>query len=232
MRFFMLFLVLMIAVPLLAQENSSVPRERISGAMIIAEEISDFPKSGLEFSVRDNLTLAGIDGLAAAWTRRSSATRGWRFGLDLYARRTESSSTSELLSWEKTNRLDLRFITQKLYLTEPRNGASLIFGIGPFTGVSLYEGEETSQRFDYGSLFIRDEWTWSVGLASDLGIEWQLLDQLSMGARYHWGIQYAKTDGHRSETFSGIEPYERNYESEIFEFFGVNSVDLLVTFWY
>lgn len=194
---------------------------------------ADYPDKALEFQLGPDLTLQASEGLGLAYRVRTSETRGWRFGLSVSGALTDrdhdwESTRDSTYTTEEYKDFDARLVVQKLFYSKPANGASFYWGIGPT--VSYGYGDRESIRLD-------DRWTestgvqWSAGLSADLGVEWKIVDQLSITARYRWFAMYTSSWGDQDRIDLEDEYVSDSKTNEDrFSFYDSESVRLVVAF--
>ncbi len=219
-----------------------------------------FPRSGIEFGLPSYLGLDSfgpeeLDGFDVSWTRRTSDTRGWRIGTSLTFRDDDGRETGESpgstyvqFRDEENDQssLNIALQAQKLFLTEPRHGMSAILGVGPGIGYShtrsLYDVRSTYVPLEPGNgapedtRLVRESETHAywAGLVWDLGVEWRISHQVSLGARYQWSLTYRMEE----EDFSAIRTggnsstQQGHEEGDTFTLTKGRSVSLVATFWY
>ena len=170
------------------------------------------PETGLEFEIGRDFTLDSFDAMSIAWKKRSSENRGWRLGLEMSGRIMNRNSMDTYPSSSRTSSGDddnygARLELQKLFYRTPRRDVAGYWGLGP----SLAYGEQNETQIN-----VQDDATyeyknmshnWTAGLGLSVGVDWRVLDQLSVGAEYsaylnyrHW--EYTQTRTEDSETYS------------------------------
>jgi len=169
------------------------------------------PETGLEFEIGQDFTLKSFDAMSIAWKRRSSEHRGWRLGLDLSGRILNRDDRNAYSSSSRTSSGDddsygARLELQKLFYRTPRRDVAGYWGLGP----SLSYGERNDTQInvldDDSYEYKNMSHYWTAGLGLSMGVEWRVLDQLSVGAEYsaylnyrHW--EYTQTRTEDSETY-------------------------------
>lgn len=225
---------------------------------LAVEEATDYPLSGLEFGLPsslglDDFGLRELDGYDFSWTRRTSATRGWRIGSTVYADHDsdESSSGNEYPDYwvfegrdreRDLVRISLR--VQKLFVSEPRHGVSLVLGVGPAFGYEHSStGDRTTREYvpddpqddsypDRSDRRTERDWDWIwAGAVWDAGVEWRVSRQFTVGARYQWSLTYGMQDEDIRYIEDGEIVRATGGDGTSFGLAG-NSVDLVATFWY
>ncbi|MCB1151940.1 hypothetical protein KDK88_10335 [bacterium] len=201
-------------------------------------------KSGLEFGFPSGLGLDSIDpgeveGYDFSWTRREGEDRGLRLGLTLAfeeldgERGVEQDGLNAMQTRSDTKEVSrsLGLRLQKLFLTDDRRGVRGVFGVGPMASYS--KNEETTGSSDgsvFNQLYSR---TWQVGLAWDLGVEWALVPQVSIGARYGWMFVYRNQSQDSRSEYLDSEVTRRAYvESDGLVLASRGSGELVATIWF
>lgn len=134
---------------------------------------------------------------------------------------------AEELRFEEGRRLAIGVVAQRMFYKRPRNDVSLYWGVGPGFSASLRDAE--THNGEYGSDW--EEWIWTVSLDAQLGVEWRLMDQFSLGARYQWGFGY----WHESEdrrSWYGDDESESSATIDGYDFDANGWVDLVLTVYY
>ncbi len=220
-----IFLSLVLAVPLMAQDQT------------------EYPQSGVEFGLPQNIGVDDfgpeqVNGYDFSWTRRNSETRGWRIGVSLGGSKTDSNEITGYQEDDRVQFIDSDALLmvlkyQQIFKTKPRQGMSFVFGVGPTLSYStsslsrLRSGDEISVLLTKSS-----RTTFGGGVAWDMGIEWRASELFSVSARYEWDLTYSESD--REEiSYTDGEFYSRHDVDEYrYGLQNSNEVDLLVTFWY
>jgi hypothetical protein len=210
---------------------------------LMAQDKNEYPQSGVEFGLPqdigvDNFGPEQVNGYDFSWTWRNSETRGWRIGMSLGGSKTDSNA---LTDYQENGRVEFRdsdaLVTvlkyQHLFKTKPRQGTSLVFGVGPALSFSnssssrLRNGDDMSIQLTSAS---RN--TFGAGVVWDLGVEWRASELFSVSARYEWDLTYSESDRKEATYFDG-ELYSHNATDEYrYGLQSSNEIDLLVTFWY
>lgn len=231
--------------------------------VLAADDTPTHPVSGLEFGLPssfglDDLVLTEMDGYDVSWTRRSSATRGWRIGATLYLDTDDGdeSYATEFVDYTRVNdtasdytRVNIALRAQKLFVSEPRHGVSFILGVGPTIGYShLDQDTEESVRYipfdpdysgtqrDNGRITDSSNYSFQGGVAWDLGFEWRIRPQFSLGARYQWALVYTHKESDSKQIYMEEDEDDRmvfrDGSSDSFSLYNGGTVDLVATFWY
>ncbi len=226
MRLFLIVLMsLVLAVPLMAQDNN------------------EYPQSGLEFGLPQNIGIdhfgpEQVNGYDFSWTRRMSETWGWRIGMSLGGSKTDSNEATEYQEdgrVEFTNSEALLMVLkyQQIFKTKPRQGMSFLFGVGTVLSYSTSSYSRLRNGDELSVLLTRfSRTTFGGGVAWDMGIEWRASELFSVSARYEWDLTYSESDRAEVSYVDG-ELYSRRADDEYrYGLQNSNEVDLLVTFWY
>jgi opacity protein-like surface antigen len=204
----------------------------VCAAPAFADTPAAYPDKSLEFELGPDFNLNSSEGLGLAYRVKTSENRGWRFGLRLSSSMRDQeasrhSSQDTTFSTTEGDKIETRLIVQKLFYSRPSNGASFYWGIGPTVTYSRLEAE---RALDDEFRNETSETRWSAGLAADLGVEWNIVEQLSVAAHYRWYAYYSSSwedgDNYRDSEHS----YTSHTENTGFYLSNSNSVDLAVAF--
>jgi opacity protein-like surface antigen len=195
----------------------------------LAASADTYPDKGLEFQLGDNFQLDASENLGIAYRVRTSETSGWRLGasggIDYYDM-TQSHQGGDI-DTENTTEIDgynFRLVAQKLFYSPPTHGASFVWGAGPTVTYSTNESSEVDSPLK------TERTNWSAGLAADMGVEWKMIDQLSIVAKYRWFLGYRSQESKSTSIGIDAEPRVSTNESTSFSLDDNQQVDLGVVF--
>ena len=210
---------------------------------LMAQDKNEYPQTGLEFGLPQNIGIDDfgpeqVNGYDFSWTRRRSETWGWRVGMTLGGSTIDSNIVTVgqedgSIEFRNSDALIAVLKYQQIFKTEPHQGVSMVFGIGP---VLSYSSSSTSQLREGDEITIRRNSTSRTsiggGVAWDLGVEWRATELFSVSARYEWDLTYSKSDREDIYSIDGELISRRIIDEYRYGLQNSNEVDLLVTFWY
>lgn len=229
--------------------------------VLAADDSATYPQAGLEFGLPSNVGLDDfgleeVDGYDVSWTKRTGPTRGWRFGTTVHLLDDGDSSGGvsryadySVVDDNDYDRSSLTFAlrAQKLFLTEPRHGVACVLGVGPTLGYAYYNRKDNQNRHyvpvDPDDTSLPDDSLQSAhttrhsfhgGATVDLGFDWRVARQVSVGGRYQWGLIYAheETDSQTSYVQGDFERTSDSGQSGDSFSLTSDSIDLVATFWF
>ncbi len=155
----------------------------------VAEGQSGRDSNSLVFQIDPMLSFSGFDGFKVSYLNHSSSDRYWRIGATFnfgYEYRTFDGSEDRLAPDSRSYDLFVRVHYDRIFTINPQKSISFYSGGGPRIGLGFFNENDDGVLVS----FQEDALMFDMGAGIVAGVEWRILNMLSLYGEYGLNLMY------------------------------------------